>query len=175
MVRRPIPIEKFIARPQALWGSQWPVLTAGDFAAKRFNSMTVGWGSLGLMWGIPFAQVVVRPHRYTFEFMEAYETFTLSVFPEKYRPALQILGSTSGRDGDKIAASGLTPQASTKVAAPGYAEAELILECRKIYWDDMDCSRFLDPRIEKNYPKKDYHRIYYGEILAVYGAPSFGE
>lgn len=175
MTRRLIPVEKFIVQPQALWGSQWLILTAGDFNAKRFNSMTVGWGGLGLMWGIPFAQVVVRPHRYTFEFMEAYETFTLSALPEKNRSALQILGSRSGRDGNKIAASGLTPQASTKVAAPSYAEAELILECRKIYWDDMDSSRFLDPRIEKNYPKKDYHRIYYGEILAVYGESSFGK
>jgi hypothetical protein len=55
------------------------------------------------------------------------------------------------------------------VAAPGFAEAELILECRKIYWDDMAPGHFLDPSIEKNYPQKDYHRIYFGEIVAAYG------
>jgi flavin reductase (DIM6/NTAB) family NADH-FMN oxidoreductase RutF len=99
--------------------------------------------------------------------MEQYDTFTLSAFPEKHRQAIQILGSRSGRDGDKIAAAGLTPIAATRVAAPGFAEAELTLECRKMYWDDLDPRQFLDATIAKNYPQKDYHRVYFGEIVAV--------
>jgi flavin reductase (DIM6/NTAB) family NADH-FMN oxidoreductase RutF len=135
--------------------------------------MTIGWGSFGVMWGIPFVQVVVRPIRYTYEFMEEYDTFTVCAFPEIYAEALQLLGSKSGRDGDKIADAGLIPIQSTKVSAPSYVEAELVLECRKIYWDDMENSHFLDTRIEKNYPRKDYHRIYYGEIVAVSGEEQY--
>jgi len=162
-----IPIRDLLTRTHHLWHEQWLLLTSGDFAEGRFNTMTVGWGSLGTMWSKPFALVVVRPTRYTYEFMERYDSFTLTAFPEAHRGALELLGTKSGRDGDKIAEAGLTPVASTKVAAPGFAEAELIVECRKNYFDDLDPSHFLDSTIEENYPAKDYHRIYFGEILAV--------
>ncbi len=121
------------------------------------------------MWNKPFAQVVVRPTRYTRQFMDQYDTFTLCAFPERYRKALKLLGSKSGRDGDKIAESGLTPIAASKVAAPAFAEAELIIECRKIYWDDFKPEHFLDHKIHANYPIKDYHRVYFGEIVAILG------
>jgi hypothetical protein len=67
----------------------------------------------------------------------------------------------------------LTPQASARVGAPGFAEAELVLECRKIYSDDFDPARFLDPTIDRNYPGKDYHRIYYGEIVSAAGTAKY--
>jgi flavin reductase (DIM6/NTAB) family NADH-FMN oxidoreductase RutF len=169
MKRELIPVEDFIIKPHALWAKQWLLLSCGDFASNHFNAMTVGWGSTGFMWGIPFVQVVVRPHRYTFEFMERYDTFTLCAFPEEQRRALQLLGSKSGRSGNKIAEAGLTPVAASRVAAPAYEEAELVMECRKMYWDDMESSHFLDGRIEKNYPNQDYHRIYFGEIVGIFG------
>ncbi|NQT40714.1 MAG: flavin reductase, partial [Planctomycetes bacterium] len=137
MTAQSIPLDQLQARVHDLWANQWLLLTAGDFSTGHFNTMTVGWGSLGTMWGKPFAQVVVRPVRYTFEFIEQYDTFTLCAFGPSHRPALQLLGTRSGRDGDKIADAGLTPTASTEIAAPGFAEAELTLQCRKIYWDDM--------------------------------------
>ena len=164
-----IPPDQFIVNNVDLWDNQWLLLTAGDFEQKSFNAMTVGWGSLGVMWKKPFAQVVVRPTRYTYEFMERFDSFTLCAFPEKYRRALNLLGTKSGRDGDKIAESGLHTVAATKVAAPAYEEAELIIECRKIYWDDFKPEHFLDYTIENNYPLKDYHRVYFGEILLVMG------
>ena len=83
------------------------------------------------------------------------------------------MGSHSGRDTDKIAETGLTPIASSAVAAPGYDEAELIIECRKIYWQDMDPSQFVDPSIEQHYPEKDYHRIYFGQVLGVQGTEQY--
>lgn len=169
----PIPIDNLLARSHYLWDSQWFLLTAGDFTAGRFNAMTVSWGSLGTMWNRPFAQVVVRPVRFTYQFIEKYDTFTLCAFPEEYRGALKLLGARSGRDGDKLAASGLTPVASSQVAAPAYAEASLVIECRKIYWDDFDPSHFIDATIDKNYPTHDYHRVYYGQILSVTGDPAF--
>ena len=174
MARKQIPFDQFFFQAHHLWDKQWMLLTSGDFAEGRFNTMTVGWGSLGTMWGRPFAQVVVRPIRYTYEFMERYDTFTLCAFPERYRKALQLLGTKSGRDGDKIAEAGLTPIASTQVVAPGFAEAELVIECRKMYWDDLDPTHFFDPGIERNYPHKQYHRIYFGQVMAIYGESTYG-
>ncbi len=164
-----IPADKFIVNNVDLWSNKWLLLTSGDFEKKVFNTMTVGWGSLGVMWNKPFAQVVVRPTRYTHQFMDEYQTFTLCAFPEMYRRALKLMGSKSGRDGDKYAKSGLTPIAASTVAAPAFAEAELIIECQKIYWDDFKPEHFLARQIYANYPLKDYHRIYFGEIVAILG------
>ncbi len=169
MAHTPIPFDELQVKAHHLWAKKWLLLTSGDFTAGRYNTMTVGWGSLGTMWGKPFAQVVVRPIRYTYQFMEQYDTFTLCAFPEDYRDALQLMGNKSGRDVDKVAEAGLTPIASARIAAPGFAEAELIVECRKIYWDDLDPTHFLDPDIRRHYPQKAYHRIYFGRIVAVRG------
>ncbi|MFC2133624.1 flavin reductase [Bacteroidota bacterium] len=150
-----------------LWANQWMLLTSGDFDTGHYNTMTVAWGSIGQMWNKPFVQVVVRPTRYTYEFMEKYDTFTLCAFPKNYRSALNLLGTKSGKDGDKIAESKLTPVKSTRVASPSFAEAELIIQCRKIYWDDFKPANFLIPDIEPNYKENDYHRVYFGEIIEI--------
>jgi flavin reductase (DIM6/NTAB) family NADH-FMN oxidoreductase RutF len=173
VTRKPIPFHNLRANVHLIWSEQGMLLTSGDFAAGQFNTMTVGWGSLGIMWGRPFVQVVVRPTRYTYEFMEQYDTFTLCAFPEAHRQALQLLGTKSGRDGDKIAEAGLTPIASTQVPAPGFAEADLIVECRKMYWQDMDPTHFLDPETDSLYPGKHYHRIYFGEVVAINGTEAY--
>lgn len=162
-----ISFNEFNVRIYNLWENQWLLLTSGDWITGHSNSMTVAWGSLGIMWNKPFAQVVVRPTRYTYSFMEKYDTFTLCAFPKQYKRALQLLGSKSGRNCDKIRQSGLTLIPSSQVEAPSLAEANLILECRKIYWTDFDPSHFIDPNIDKNYPGKDYHRIYFGEIVVI--------
>ena len=167
MSRTLIQPDEFTVNPKDLWGNRWMLLSAGDFEKKQYNTMTVAWGSIGLMWWKLFAQVVVRPVRYTYEFMEKYDTFTLSVLPDKYRKAMQFCGSATGRGIDKIKEAGLTAEASTKVGAPSIREAEMIFECRKIYFEDFKRENFLDPEIESNYPNRDYHRTYYGEILAI--------
>jgi len=171
--RAPIDIQQFTARAYDLWENQWLLLTAGDFAAGQYNCMTVAWGSFGSMWARPFAQVVVRPVRHTYSFMETYDSFTLCAFDEEHRPALSYLGSRSGRNSPKIAESGLTPQAATMVAAPVYAEATLAVECRKIYWHDFDPAHFVEDWIHSKYPTHDYHRSYFGEIVAVNGTTEF--
>lgn len=173
MTLNQIPFDKFLLKGYSLWEEQWLLLTAGDFEQKKFNSMTISWGSLGVIWNKPFVQVVVRPTRYTFEFINEYPDFTLCIFPEEQRKILNKLGSKSGRDIDKIAHSGLTPCPAELVAAPAYEEAELILECRKLYWQDMDPSHFLNEKIQGNYSRNDYHRIFFGEILAIQGTDQF--
>lgn len=172
MNRQNIAIGDFAFDPSII-REQWLLLTAGEFAPGKFNSMTISWGSVGEIWNKAFFQVVVRPTRYTRGFMEKNVGFTLCVFPTANKPALSLLGSKSGRDGDKILESGLTPIPSSLVTAPGYDEAELIVECRKIYWQDLDPSHFLDPAIEMNYAQKDYHRAYFGEILSVSGTDKY--
>jgi flavin reductase (DIM6/NTAB) family NADH-FMN oxidoreductase RutF len=173
MHRQPIAVSQFVARPCGLFNDQWLLLTSGDLAAGEFNGMTISWGSLGNIWDRPFIQTVVRPQRYTYQFMEKYPTFTLCAFPKKYRPALALLGAKSGRDGDKLAEAGLTPVPATVVAAPAYAEAELVIECQKIYWADFDPAHFVDPAIDRHYPTRDYHRSYFGQIMAVTGSEDY--
>jgi len=169
----PIPFDQFHTRIFDLWDNRWFLLTCGDFASGQFNTMTVSWGSTGIMWGKPFMQVVVRPQRYTRHFIEKYDTFTLSVLPESYRDALNLLGIKSGRDGDKIHEAGLTPVASHAVAAPAFAEAELVIECRKMYWADLDPAHFIGIDASRIYPRQDFHRSYYGEILAIFGRETY--
>jgi len=164
-----IAIQNFISSSFILWDKTWLLLTSGDFSSGKFNSMVVAWGGFGIMWNKPMAMIVVRPTRHTFSFINSFDTFSLCVFPEQYRDAMNLLGTKSGRDGDKIKESGLTPLASSAITAPIFKEAEITFECRKIYWDDLDPQHFLDPKIEQNYAKKDYHRIYFGEVLRITG------
>lgn len=149
-------------------GAQWMLLTAGDKTAC--NTMTVSWGGLGVLWGKNVATVYVRPQRYTYEFMEKGDYFTLSFLGEDHREALKLCGSKSGRDVDKVKECGLS-LAYGPGDAPYFQEAELVVVCKKLYFDDIEPGHFLDGDIDgKNYPGKDYHRMYIGEILEVYQA-----
>lgn len=144
-------------------GRDWMLVTAGH--SNRFNTMTASWGGMGVLWNTNVCFIFVRPGRYTREFIEEEKYFSLSFFPEGYRRALQYCGSHSGRDGDKAAAAGLTPVFDAQ--APYFGESSLSLICRKMYSQDIDPSRFLDPAIAGNYPAEDYHRMYVGEIVKV--------
>ena len=151
--------------PFTLIGDQWLLITAGT--PEHCNTMTASWGGLGVLWGAPAATIYLRPQRYTKEFVDNNDYFTLCFFDESYRKALNLCGSTSGRDVDKIKECGFTVQAGAG-NAPYFAEAELVLVCRKAYWQDMDPTHFLDDEIDgRHYPKKDYHRIFIGEIETV--------
>ncbi|MCX7934184.1 MAG: flavin reductase [Planctomycetota bacterium] len=169
MARSFIPLDELALNIFHAWAEQWFLLAAGDLAAKDYNVMTVAWGSLGVIWNKPFAMILVRPQRHTYRFTEKYPTFTLCAFGPEQRDHLNLCGTRSGRDIDKIKACGWTPIAMSQVAAPGFDEAELILECRKIYFDDIKPERFLAPDIAGNYPAHDYHRFYFGEVLAAWG------
>jgi len=145
-----------------LIGKDWMLITAGGI--ESFNTMTGGWGGLGVMWSRNVCCCVIRPQRYTYQFMEKSDFFTVTFFEEKHRAALEYCGSHSGRDVDKIKATGLTPVRSES-GAVYFAEARIVLECRKIYFQDIDPANFLDPTIADNYPARDYHRMYMGEIV----------
>lgn len=147
-------------------GEEWMLVTAGD--ASRCNTMTASWGFVGEMWGRHAAVVVLRPSRYTKEFVDAAERLTLSFFDASCRKALEYCGTHSGRDGDKFAAAGLT-LCTTDSGTPAPAEARLVLECRKMYVDEFRPERFLDPQLAaKWYPKRDFHTFYVLEIERAY-------
>ena len=112
-----------------LFEKQWALVTAGNL--ERFNCCTVGWGSMGTLWNKPVITVYLHPARYTRDFLAENDSFTVSFFPEACKKALGILGSRSGRDGDKITPSGLTPTAMG--GSVSYEEAELSFLCRKLY------------------------------------------
>ena len=156
----------------SLWDKGWFLLSAGSFTEGKFNCMTISWGWMGNIWNKPVVQVLVRPTRYTYGFMESNPDFTICAFPNQYRKALNLLGAKSGRDGDKVKESGLTPCKSSVVTAPSYIEANLVIECRKIYTDVIKPQGFIDGSIESHYPLADYHKIYYGEILTLRGDPT---
>ena len=137
-------------------------VSAGELA--DFNTMTASWGAMGELWHKKVGFGFVRPTRHTFKFMEESDTFTLTFFDEKYRDALKFCGTKSGRDVDKMAATGLTPVPS-KCGSVHFAEARLVIECRKLYVHDLDPAEFLEAAIEEEYPEKDYHRMYIGEIV----------
>ena len=163
MKREQIPLKELHLPVCSSWSDEWFLLTCGDHSSEKFNTMTVAWGGLGCMWNKPMALVVVRPTRYTREFMDRYPDFTISHFPAGYSDALNYCGSHSGRDVNKIEECGLNPFASTTVGSPGFEEADLILECVKTYFDDFKPEHFLADYIEEKYPAKDYHRLYIGE------------
>jgi flavin reductase (DIM6/NTAB) family NADH-FMN oxidoreductase RutF len=145
-------------------GSDWMLVTAGT--QEKMNTMTASWGCTGVLWGKPVAICFIRPQRYTHEFIEREDTYTLSFYGEAYRPQLSLCGAKSGRKVDKVAETGLTP-AFTKVGTPYFEEAELVLECRKLYKDTFRPEHFLSSAINDFYADGDYHDIYIGEIINV--------
>lgn len=147
-----------------LVNDDWALVTAGD--ENKWNTMTVSWGGLGELWGEDVAFIFIRPQRYTYEFIEKNKLFTLSFFDGQYKEELRLCGSKSGRDTDKAAQTGLTPVFLD--GAVGFEQAQTILVCQKIAFQDIDPAGFLDKNIEENYPSKDYHRMYVGKILKTY-------
>lgn len=138
--------------PIRLIGQDWMLITAGT--PENFNTMTASWGGYG-MWKVPVAYILVNPARYTFQFLEKEEIFTLSFYdPAMHRDVLrQVFGGTSGRTADKVELSGFTPM----LAGPGiaYAEARMIIVCKKSFAANTD-------------PEGKSHRLFFGEILSVW-------
>lgn len=152
-----------------LIGDDWMLITAG--ALESWNTMTASWGGFGRLWNMDVVFAFVRPTRYTHSFMEKSEGFTLSFFGRERHEALAVCGATSGRDTDKAAAAGITPRAFASTAAPArvsFAEARLVLSCRKVHAQDLDPAGFIDPTIAPNYAAHDWHRIYVGAIEAAW-------
>ena len=157
--------KEIVESPFKLIGDDWALVTAGD--REKFNTMTISWGGVGIMWGKPVVFTFIRPQRYTFAFMENGDRYTMSFFDEKYRDALKFCGSKSGKDYDKVKETGLTP-AFTENGSVYFEEAKLVLVCKKMAKSKFDPKEFIDDTVEdKWYPEKDFHYIYFAEIEKV--------
>ena len=147
-----------------LIGKKWMLITAAK--EGKSNTMTASWGGLGVMWGKKVAYVVIRPQRYTKEFIDVAESFSLSFLPEKFRKELSYLGSVSGRDEDKIAKAGLSLTYQEEV--PYFEERELVLICKKLFVQEFKDESFLDKSIlDTWYKAGDNHYLYIAEIIDV--------
>ncbi len=147
-----------------LFDKKWALVTAGDIS--DFNAMTISWGGMGTLWNKPVATVYVKPVRYTHEFMEANDYFTISFFEEEYRGALKVMGTKSGRDCNKVEESRLTPVRIGENLV-GYVQAFRTLVCRKIYSQDLDVSAMPEAVRETYYKTEAPHTMYIGEIVGI--------
>jgi flavin reductase (DIM6/NTAB) family NADH-FMN oxidoreductase RutF len=149
-----------------LIGNKWMLITASK--DDKVNTMTASWGGVGIMWGKTVATAYIRPQRYTKEFVDASETFTLSFFAGEQKQAMGYLGRVSGRDvPNKIEEANL--HVTEANGYPTFEEATLTLVCKKLYVQEMKEECFLGTEeIERWYPAKDYHTMYMAEIVEAY-------
>ncbi|MBR3844139.1 MAG: flavin reductase [Clostridia bacterium] len=145
----------------SLIADRWLLITAGN--KENYNMMTGSWGALGEMWGKDIAVTVIRPTRYTYEFMEQEEYFTLSILnPEISKAVHSVCGSKSGREVNKTKETDLTPIFDQGVY---FEQADIVLICKKIYISDVKPENFLDQSLDEKWYNNDYHRMYVGEIV----------
>ena len=153
--------EQFEHSPFKVIGKDWMLVAASD--GEKTNAMTASWGGLGIMWGKNVAFVVIRPQRYTKEFVDSSETFSLSFLNDSYRKTLSYFGTVSGRDEDKIKTSGLVVSYDDKT--PYFEAADNVLICKKLYEQKYDPSCFIEKDLTGQwYPQSDYHTMYIAEI-----------
>ncbi len=140
----------------------WMLITAKN--GDKINTMTASWGGFGEMWAKDVSAIVVRPSRYTFNFIENSDYYTLSFFGEEYRDKLTYCGRNSGRVVDKIKECGFTVKGDEKIAY--FDEAKYVFVCKKLYSSDVDMNGFADEEFAKaTYPDPDIHKMFVGEIL----------
>ena len=162
MAWKTIRIRDWDKNPVKAIGDDWALVTAGT--AQDYNTMTVSWGGVGVIWGKDAAFIFVRQSRYTLEFLEKNDRFTIAFFPPEYRKALAFCGSKSGRDFDKAKETGLTPAFD---GAPFFEEASVVLHCRKMAKYDLQPEGFLTEDAASNYTDDNYHRMFIAEIERV--------
>lgn len=152
--------------PVRMFADEWFELAAGK--EGDMNLMTIAWGTLGELWNRPVVTVYVSTSRYTYEFMEKNDYFTITHFPAAMREKLQYLGTASGRDENKVKGADLTVE-FTKLGNPIFAEADLAIECKKIYAEQFKAD--LMP-VEQRQWYDDrgigLHVVYVGEIVNVW-------
>lgn len=160
-----INIEEFKFNPFTKIRKEWMLVTASN--NKKVNSMTASWGGVGVLWNKNIAFIVLRPQRYTKEFVDASNKFSLSFFDENYKKTLAYMGKVSGKNEDKISNSGLHVKFINTI--PTFEEASLVINCKNLYRQSLQPDCFIDKSLDsKNYPNKDYHDLYFAEITGIF-------
>ena len=158
---QPFPTEQLEFNPFEKIGKDWGLVSAGT--KRKANTMTVSWGGVGVLWGKNVVFIFIRDSRYTKEFIDAGEFFSISFMDKSHKEALDYCGSHSGRDEDKVAKAGLTW--AYKHSIPYIDEGNFILLCQKIAAVKLTEDTFISPQIKKWYTEGDLHTMYVGEIL----------
>ncbi|WP_100066086.1 flavin reductase family protein [Miniphocaeibacter massiliensis] len=159
-----IDIKEMSFNPFNMIGDEWTLITAGN--NEKYNTMTASWGNIGVTWNKNTLVSYIRPQRYTREFVEDNELYTVSIYNEEFKKDLEYLGTVSGRDEEKVSKTSLTPFFTNDTVA--FNEANTIFICRKLYCGKITPEGFIDKNIiEESYPDKDFHYVYIGEIVKV--------
>lgn len=163
-----INFEELNINPYKAIAKDWMLITAGN--SEAYNTMTASWGQIGSLWGhnggMPVTTIYVRPQRYTKKFVDENEYYSLCFFDESFRKDLGYLGSHSGKDEDKVSKTNMHPVFDSD--APYFKEASLVLICRKLYAQEIKEELFIDKTvIDEQYPSRDFHTMYIGEITEV--------
>ncbi len=161
-------LKNFNLAPFYAIDQEWALLTCG--VKGKFNTMTISWGGLGTIWNKPVVTVYVKPIRYTYEFMEKNEYFTISFYDKEYKKDLGILGSKSGRNINKIELTKLTPEFLKDTTS--FKEAKLTIVCKKIYFQDLDINNINvdsipQSEVDRFYKTEPIHRMYIGEVVDI--------
>lgn len=160
-----ISINDFQINPFAKIGKEWMLITSDN--REKVNTMTASWGGLGVMWNKNVAFIVLRPQRYTKEFVDSSNEFSLSFFDENYKSILTYCGKVSGRNEDKIKNSNLHATFINDI--PTFEEASLVVTCKNLYKQTIMPDCFIDKSLDNlNYPNKDYHTLYLAEVTGIF-------
>lgn len=142
------------------------LVTAG--ADGKPNVMTIGWGTIGSIWGRPLFIVLVRPSRHTYTRLEEVPEFTVNVPPKELAAAASHCGNVSGRDHDKLKEMKLTVAPSKQVRPLVIEQCVVHYECRVVHRNDVVPDALAQSILDDAYPQGNFHRVYFGEIVAVY-------
>ncbi len=176
MKMKNIALEDLQPNAAKLIGQQWMLITAGKMGAETedFNTMTASWGGIGFLWNRPVAYVFVRPNRHTAPLLDAEDSFTLSFLPEQYRADLMFCGRHSGSAGAKLPQTSMTA-CETPSGLVAMNDADVVLECRKMYVQEMDQQAYLDwSEVSPRYYAEGnpLHVLYIAEISQCWVRPS---
>lgn len=159
---QPYPVDMLALNPFTKISTEWMAVTAGN--REKANTMTASWGGFGVLWGKNVVYIFVRESRYTKEFIDHNDTFSLTFF-DGHKMDLKYLGAVSGRNEDKIKNAHLTLNFSDDT--PFLDEGNLVFVCRKLASMPFEESQFIDPKLAGFYKDNDYHTMYVGEITQI--------
>jgi len=150
-----------------IMGKMGLLLVSADQSGKP-NAMTIGWGTVGIIWGKPIFSVLVRPSRYTFSLMEKSDDFTVNVPTDEMSDIVNFCGTKSGRDYDKFKEKGLIALPARHVKSPIIEQCPINYECKVVHKNNVMKDNLDGRIISSAYRSGDFHTIYYGEILGIY-------
>jgi len=169
MERTAAPLFQTVERTMALLQRPGLIL-ASTKASGESNVMTIGWGTLGVIWGLPIFTVLVRPSRHTYQFIEESGVFTVNVPTPDMSRWVGICGTQSGRDIDKLGDYGVATSPALHIPSITIDNCTTVYECRVRHYNDVIPAQLNAQVQAKNYGGSDYHRLYYGEVLGTYQA-----